>query len=410
MAITTKFVLRTNKKLSNGEHPIMLRITEDRKSIFVSTKKSASSIHWDDAQQLASKAHPNAKAINSLLHNIHLKLSFYFANIEEGHSPRVEMIKDMVERLTGAIKKVPKMKLLEFFTQEVDRLKALERYGYAGVFHVTLSRLKKFMGDEDMAFVDIDINFIRRFEDWQVHRGIALTTRSIDLRGFRTIWRNAIKEKHCPENHYPFKDFAFGKYNNPKTKKRAISQEQFKKIAELDLGDDDKLINSRNYFMFSYYCRGLNFTDLASLKWVNITDGFINYVRAKTKEEFSFKLHPVALQILEYYKNLEGNSDAGYVFPILYKRHATIRSERDRKQKIRTRVNGDLKTMAEMAGIEKNITTYVARHTYATTLKAKGHTIEEIGKTLGHDNTKTTEIYLDEIGDPLFDDRINESI
>jgi integrase/recombinase XerD len=69
-----------------------------------------------------------------------------------------------------------------------------------------------------------------------------------------------------------------------------------------------------------------------------------------------------------------------------------------------------LKTISEKAEIQKNLTTYVARHTYATTLKAKGVSIEEIGKTLGHDSIKTTEIYLDEIGDPLFDDRINECI
>jgi len=260
-----------------------------------------------------------------------------------------------------------------------------------------------------MAFDDIDLNFIRKFEDWMIRKNIAVTTRSIDLRTFRTVWRNAIKERDCKDTHYPFKDFPFSKYNNPKTKKRAITQEQFQKIANLKL-EDDKLVNSRNYFLFSYYCRGLNFTDLAGLKWTNIIDGHLNYVRAKTKEQFDFKLHPEALHILNFYKNMEGNSDDGYIFPILYKRHATVRSKRDRRQKILKRVNKDLKTISEKAEIQKNLTTYVARHTYATTLKAKGISIEEIGKTLGHDSIKTTEIYLDEIGDPLFDDRINECI
>ncbi|MDO3626776.1 site-specific integrase [Mucilaginibacter sp. BT774] len=188
-----------------------------------------------------------------------------------------------------------------------------------------------------------------------------------------------------------------------------MSQEQIQKIIKLEL-EDDKLINSRNYFLFSYYCRGINFTDLANLKWSNIRDGFINYVRAKTKEEFDFKLHPEAIKILEYYRHMEGNSDAGYVFPILYKRHGTVRSQRDRKQKILKRVNQDLKTMAEKAEIQKNLTTYVARHSYASALRTKGISKEDIGKSLGHDSIKTTETYLDEIGDPLFDDRINDCI
>ena len=409
MAITTKFVLRTNKTLPTGEHPIMLRITEDRKSTFVSTKKYSSAKDWDVSAQTTNKSHPHQKSINALLSNINLKITFYFLNLIEERTPRIEAIKEIVERQTGAIKKTPTVKLLAFFQQEIDRLKSTGRLGYASVFTCTLQNLKKFTSDTDLDFQDIDVNFIRRFEDFLIQRNIAVTTRSIDFRTFRTLWRNAIKEKICPENHYPFKDFSFSKYNNPKTRKRAITSEQFQAIAKLKL-EDDKLVNSRNYFLFSYYCRGLNFTDLASLKWTNIIDGFLNYVRAKTKEEFNFKIHPEALKILEHYQNLEGNSDAGFVFPILYKRHATLSSQRDRKIKILKRVNQDLKIISKEAKIEKNVTTYVARHTYATTLHKNGISIEEIGKSLGHDDTKTTEIYLDEIDDPLFDDRINSTI
>lgn len=409
MPITTKIILRTNKTLPDGNHPIVLRITEDGRVSEVSTKKSASIDQWDKKSQCVSTKGPNHKSINALLDNIKVKVTFYFANLGDDQTPKVSAIKDIVERLTGAVKKAPTKKLLEFFDDEIERLKSMDRLGYASVHVMTKSRLSKYMNGIDVAFEDIDLNFIRKFEDWMIRREIAITTRSIDLRTFRTVWRNAIKEKHCKENHYPFKDFAFSKYNNPKTKKRAISQEQFQRIANLVL-EDDKLINSRNYFLFSYYCRGLNFTDLANLKWTNIIDGNICYVRAKTKEQFDFKLHPAALKILEYYKNLEGNSDDGYIFPILYKRHATVRSKRDRRMKILKRVNKDLKVISEKAEIQKNLTTYVARHTYATTLKAKGLSIEEIGKTLGHDSTKTTEIYLDEIGDPLFDDRVNDCI
>ena len=406
MAINIKIILRINKILPNGEHPIVFRITEDRRNYELATKKSSSLKNWDSRSQAVHNSHPNHKPINALLNNIKVRTTLYFASLQDDQQPRVSAIKEIVTRLTGATQKTPSKKLLEFFDNEIERLKSMDRLGYASVHVMTKSRLKKYMNETDLAFEDIDLNFIRKFEDWMIKKEIAVTTRSIDLRTFRTVWRNAIKEKHCKESHYPFKDFAFSKYNNPKTKKRAITKEQFQKIANLKL-DDDKLVNSRNYFLFSYYCRGLNFTDLANLKWTNIIDGHINYIRAKTKEQFDFKLHTEALKILAYYKTMEGNSDDGYIFPILYKRHASVSSKRDRRMKILKRVNQDLKTISEKAEIQKNITTYVARHTYATTLKAKGVSIEEIGKTLGHDSTKTTEIYLDEIGDPLFDDRIN---
>jgi integrase/recombinase XerD len=409
MPITTKLLLRANKLLPDGNNPIVLRITENGRVYEVSTKKSASPDQWDKKSQSVLAKHPNHKSVNALLNNIKVKLTFYFANLNEGQSPRVSAIKELVERLTGAVKIAPTKKLLEFFDDEIARLKSMDRLGYAAVHVVTKSRLNKYMNKIDRDFEDIDLNFIRKFEDWMIRNNIAVTTRSIDLRTFRTVWRNAIKEKQCKDTHYPFKDFAFSKYNNPKTKKRALTGTQFQKIAELEL-DDDKLVNSRNYFLFSYYCRGVNFTDMANLKWSNIIDGHLNYIRAKTKEQFDFKLHTEAIKILDYYRQLEGNSDAGYIFPILYKRHATTQSKRDRQQKILKRVNKDLKILSEKAEIEKNLTTYVARHTYATALKAKGVSIEDISKTLGHDSTKTTEIYLDEIGDPLFDDRINDCI
>ncbi len=107
---------------------------------------------------------------------------------------------------------------------------------------------------------------------------------------------------------------------------------------------------------------------------------------------------------------MPGNSDAGYIFPILYKRHNTLQSIRDRKKKILKRVNKDLKELAASVGIEKTITTYVARHSYATALRQSGFSKEDIGKSLGHEDTKTTEIYLDDIGDPLLDDLINTAI
>lgn len=78
--------------------------------------------------------------------------------------------------------------------------------------------------------------------------------------------------------------------------------------------------------------------------------------------------------------------------------------------KVIKRVNKDLKELAGLAGVKKNITTYVARHSYATILLHNRVSKDIIGQSLGHDNTKTTDIYLDDIGDPVMDDLINSII
>jgi integrase len=412
MSVSTKFILRKQSNPNGLTFPIMMRITINRKDQLVSTKKYSSIEDWDDKEQRVNKSHDTNKSINLLLKTISSEVDLFVLSAGRNNAPMsFEDIKALVRKYTGGAVQPKAGKLLSYFDQQIELLKTQNRLGYAATFQSTKNSLSNFTKEKDFDFTSLGLEFILKYEAHLLERKCAATTRSVYFRTFRTLWKNAMKDKICPPEHYPFKDFNFSKYNNPRTKKRAITKEQIDKIAELKLTiEQDTLINSRNYFLFSFYCRGLNFTDLASLKWENIKDGELNYFRAKTKEEFRFQLHPQAIVILDYYQSLEGNSDAGYIFPILYKRHHSEQSIRDRKLKVIKRVNKDLKELAGLAGVEKNITTYVARHSYATVLRRNRVSKEIIGQSLGHDNTKTTDIYLDDIGDPVMDDLINSII
>jgi len=412
MAVSTKFVLRSQSTLSDSNFPIMLQIIIDRKNQLVSTKKYSTKEHWQTREQSVTRNHPKHKEINLLLRTITSEIDFFIISEgKKGNRPGFEEIKDLVRRLTGGHTEPERRKLFVLFDEQIEALRAQNRIGYADTFKSTLGSLKNFMKDKDKELLSINTAFLVKYESYLIERGCAITTRSVYFRTFRTLWRNAIRDKYCPESHYPFKEFAFNKYNKPRTKKRAISKAQIDLIAAAQIDSkNDILINARNYFLFSYYCRGINFIDLASLKWNNIVEDELHYIRAKTKEEFRFKLHPAASNILEYYKNLEGNSDAGYVFPIIYKRHTTQQSIRDRRQKVRTRTNKEMKAFGVSLGIEKPLTTYVARHSYATALRRNGVSKENIGRSLGHDSLKTTDIYLEDIGDPVLDDLINSTI
>lgn len=412
MSVSNKIILRTSKQLSNGECPIMLRITINRQSQFITIKKSATLEQWNERTQQVSKSHPEHQTINPLLRKISSKVDLYLLNAGENDSVvNFDDIKSIVLKLTNTNKEIKSFSLFSYFEQEIERLKEADRLGYAATYRSTLLSLQKFTGNKDYSFISISLDFLKKYEAYLIKRGNAITTRSVFFRTFRTLWKSAMMDKFCPENHYPFKNFAFSKYNNPRTKKRAITKAQITQIMEVKIDSkDDAKINSRNYFLFMFYCRGLNFTDLAGLKWENIVDGELQYTRAKTKEDFRFKMHPAAIEILEYYSRLDGNSDAGYIFPILYKRHNTAKAIRYRKQKVLKMVNDEIKALASSVGIEKPVTTYVARHSYATILRVSGVSKEIIGQSLGHDSLKTTQIYLDDIGDPVIDEMINSAI
>jgi len=412
MSVTTKLILRTDKLLTNGKNPILLRITINRQSQFVTTKKSATAVTWDQNAQNVTKFHPDYKTVSPLLRNIVSTIDLYLLNAGANNTVvSFDDVKKIVLKLTNNQREISASSLFSYFEHEIERLKNEERLGYAATYRSTLCCLKNFTGDKDCPFVNINLDFLKKYEAWLVKRGNAITTRSVYFRTFRTVWKSAVADKVCPENHYPFKSFAFAKYNNPRTKKRAISKAQVDLIANAKIDDSEvSKINSRNYFLFMFYCRGLNFTDMASLKWDNIVDGELHYSRQKTKEDFQFKLHPSAASILTYYRNLKFNSDAGYIFPILYKRHNSATTIRHRKQKVLKMVNDDIKQIAQDVGIEKTVTTYVARHSYATALRASGVSKEIIGASMGHNDLHTTNIYLDDIGDPIMDAMINAAI
>ncbi|MCF2496112.1 site-specific integrase [Dyadobacter chenhuakuii] len=412
MAISTKFVLRKKQESAEDQFAIMLQIIIDRKNLLVSTRRYSGEKEWQPKSQSVSKIHPKHKEINLLLRTIESEVDFMIISFgKQGKRPSFEDVKALVKKLTGGQTEGEKKKLFVLFEEHIAKLRSLNRLGSAESYVSTLKSLKNFTNQKDPDILSIGLSFLNKYENWLIDRGCSIVTRSFYLRTFRTLWKAGIKEKYYPETHYPFKDFSFSKYNNPRTKKRAITRDQIELIASAVIDpENDSLINSRNYFLFSFYCRGLNFTDLAELKWTNIVDEELHYVRSKTKEEFRFRLHPAAIQILEYYRDLKGNSDAGYLFPILYKRHATIQSIRDRKKKILTRVNKQIKELGISLGILKPITTYVARHSYATALRRNGISKETIGRSLGHDSLKTTDIYLEDIGDPLLDELINSTI
>ena len=128
----------------------------------------------------------------------------------------------------------------------------------------------------------------------------------------------------------------------------------------------------------------------------------VHYIRKKTGKPISFPLLEDAKGIIEKYLK-ERHSEEDYIFPILDRKvHKTEMQKRNRIHKVIGHVNKQLKVLGEMAGIE-HLTTYVARHSYATVLKRAGVSVEIISETLGHSSLSTTQIYLDNFDDSQID-------
>ncbi|WP_373803770.1 tyrosine-type recombinase/integrase, partial [Bacteroides heparinolyticus] len=137
---------------------------------------------------------------------------------------------------------------------------------------------------------------------------------------------------------------------------------------------------------------GMPFTDLAHLKQSQVKDGVLTYHRRKTDRPVRVKLEKCMLDILEKYR-AEGTD---YLFPILYKvKDGKIQSVS--YACALNRYNRSLKLLARRAGIAVKLTSYVARHSWASIAYEHGVGLPVISKALGHTDTKTTLIYIEGI-------------
>jgi integrase len=153
-----------------------------------------------------------------------------------------------------------------------------------------------------------------------------------------------------------------------------------------------------DYWIFIYFCNGLNVKDMAKLRYKNMQGDFLHFLRSKTEftknttEEIRVPLNDVAKAIIKKYGNKAINQDA-YIFPILQP-GITAQREYELIQQATGLINDHMKLVAAELGINAKVTTYVARHSFSTVLKRSGASIEYISEALGHSDIKTTQNYL----------------
>lgn len=174
------------------------------------------------------------------------------------------------------------------------------------------------------------------------------------------------------------------------------------KIIKFDSEKHLHLRDARNYFVFSFYTRGMNYTDMMVLKWEDIDATTVSYIRNKTKGRFVITILPPVKEILSYYQAHALPTE--YVFPILLKDGLTPAQIDHRKKKTLAKYNRDLKEIASICGINKSLSSYVARHSFANCLKQKGVATDVIGESLGHKDITTTQVYLKELGSSVLDE------
>ena len=390
MNATVNIICYKSKTLSNGEHPLMLRVCKDGKKKFQSLGISVLPNHWDFKKNRPKNDCPNKDIILKIILEKEIE---YQKEILE----MISIQKDYTAAslITSKRNKITVRSVGEFLEKIIEDCKKRGSIGYANSFNHSLHSLKNFCNNNmDFPFSDIDVEWLKKYEKWLKNNGNNDVTIFTAMRNIRTAYNKAISNKCTFKSNYPFNEYKISKFDT-NTSKRAIPKDIIKSIIELNLNTEDYYTQfSRDLFIFSYLCGGINFTDVASLKDDNIVGNTLYYIRKKTGKKIVCPLSKEAVDIISKYK-----TEGGYTFPVLNEKiHKTELQKYNRIHKVLGKINPSLKKIAKMLDLNINLTTYVARHSFATILKNSGINVSLISETLGHSDLKTTQIYLNSFG------------
>lgn len=357
-------------------------------------KKSQVSCRIDTTKdQLALAQYPKRRtediaitSLRSALREFESYLEFLQAKMPRIGMPKVdvkEIGEDFAEHF-GMIKKRKVDNTGTFVKHYEQFMESKTNRGTRGVYKHTLDRIRAFDKNVDnKMFEDIDLKWLTDFEAFCA-KTACKNARNIHLRNIRAVFNNAID--YGITTAYPFRRF---KIRPEATRKRSMAVEELRRLFDYPVEDYAEIY--RDMFRLIFMLVGINSVDLHGLKSIT-RDGRIEYKRAKTGRLYSIKVEPEAMEIINKYRGVKG-------LLCIADRWSDSRNFRHQCNKALQKIGqverkgrGGKKTItAEFEGV----TTYWARHTWATIAASLDIPKDTIAAALGHGGDTVTDIYID---------------
>lgn len=398
-----KLMLNRERTLNSGKYPLVFQIIHKRKKKLIYTPYKLFENEYDQTTQKVrySKSQGNLSSKEVLSLNSHLsqerqrieKIVLNLKQITKDYS-----VKDIHD---GYDYQCKSYKLLHYMDFLINQKKQINKNGISEAYKSTRSSLAKFIGNTDIAAHEITPRFVSEYENFLRTRHLTGNTIAFYMRNLRTIYNRMINDGFVPRCENPFKSI---KISPAKTVKRALEKVTMKHLAEMTFDDSKRSLElSRDLFLFSFYTRGMAFVDICYLRYDDIRDGVISYQRQKTKQPIYVGITTQLQSIIDNYYD----EARGFVMPVLnvelsqslYRQYRSALARNIRH----------LKIIGERLKLKSPLTTYVARHSWATIAKKQGIAMTVISEGLGHTSEKTTRIYLKELDRSTLD-KANEAV
>jgi len=370
---TFKSVIRTSDIRQDGTVNIKIRVCHHRKVSYLPTKYYVREEEFNTVTGKVKDLYitkQEAEVINLRLTG---QIGQYARKLEYLGGKVSEMDINSLMRILRD--KNERYDIYSLLDEKIEMLKKVGNKGYSEIFDRTKKLLQNYYGSQYLTFNMIDAEWLKRLEVKMRVDGHSANSIGIHMRNIRTVFNQAISIGLIDLSLYPFRRYQIPK---AKTIKRNITADDIRKIKVAEF--DNKLTGwARDMFMLSFYLIGINMKDMMYLE--GMEDGRIYYVRSKGKRQYSILVQLEALEIIEKYRGKK------YLLNIMdnYSDYRTASK----------RINKKLKDIAKHCKINKKISTYYARHSWATIAHRIGISRDTIRYALGHADNTVTDIYID---------------
>ena len=396
---SVKIYPRLDKINKNGQVPIYLRLTKNRKSKYIALDVYINPKDWNEKTRKMRSGAKNAIQINSFI--LSKEAEAEAISLEMETKSKFVTSYDIKSRIIGN----PPSDFFEFMFNRNKALSDELSIGTIRRFNSILGKLKNFTKRDKLFFDEINVKFIRDFQQFMIEelKNHNNTVHS-NLKVIRKMISDAIGEELMPAEKDPFKKI---KLKGQKTFREFLLDDELEKVENLELEKGSMMNHHRNLYIFNAYSGGIRISDLLLMCWKNFNGVHLYFQVKKTKEELSIKLPQKSLDILQFYKTYQGKSEPNdpesFIFPLL-----NIKPDETDKLKLFNAIssataytNKNLRKISVLANIPKKISFHTARHSWAVRALQKGMRIEYVSKLMGHTSVKHTEVYARVLNEEL---------
>lgn len=376
---TVKFYLDKRRQKKDGTYPIKLNVFHN-KQIMIATQLSASEKEWNGNEY--SVRAQNYKPRNIVTRGIINKAETVIFTLEQQEKLKSTTDKALKKLIEDAISsKVENQKTFLYYLDEFVSKKTNQ--GTKSIYTTTRNKIEEY--DSYCTFESMDKSWLENFEAWMA-KTMKVNAYAIHLRNIRSVFNYAIDEEYT--TLYPFRRFSIKK---EETRKRSLTAEQLRLLR--DYPCEEYQIRYRDMFMLMFYLIGVNAADLFNAKHSALVNGRFEYKRAKTGKLYSIKVEPEAQAIIEKYKGkdylLNIMDDYGNYKDFLHRMGIGLKQIGETERK-------GLGGKKSRNPLFPDLSSYWARHTWATVAAELDVPKEVIAHALGHSwaNSTTTDIYI----------------